>query len=202
MNDDARSIRFETETTIPTRHGRFRFRAYTDTATGITQLAILSGEPHDGALVRMHSECLTGEVFGSLKCDCGPQLDAALDRIAAEGGVVLYLRGQEGRGIGLLNKLRAYKLQEQGLDTVDANTALGFPSDARDYTAAAGMLDALGIHEVRLLTNNPAKAKALEEHGVHVRELVSLEVGRTPENADYLHTKATRMGHLLHDWNE
>lgn len=202
MTDDAKSIRFETETTIPTRHGRFRFRAYTDTATGITQLAILNGEPHDGALVRMHSECLTGEVFGSLKCDCGPQLDAALDRIAAEGGVVLYLRGQEGRGIGLLNKLRAYKLQEQGLDTVDANTALGFPPDARDYAAAAGMLDALGIHEVRLLTNNPAKAHALEEHGVRVRELVSLEVGRTPENASYLHTKATRMGHLLHDWNE
>lgn len=195
MND---RIRFEVETNIPTTHGPLRYRAYTDLVTGDLHLAIISGEPADGTLVRVHSECLTGETFGSLKCECGPQLDAALATIVREGGIVLYLRGHEGRGIGLLNKLRAYALQENGLDTVDANTALGLPADARDYTAAAAMLDDLGISQVRLLTNNPAKQDALVAHGIDVTERVPLEVGRNAVNAAYLDTKAARMGHLLH----
>lgn len=193
------TTRFEVETTIPTRHGEFRVRAYsTPTPEGgpdLTNLAIISGEVGDGMLVRVHSECITGEAFGSLKCECGPQLDAALERIEAEGGCVLYLRGHEGRGIGLLNKLRAYKLQEQGLDTVDANTALGLPADARDYSAAAAMLKELGVSAVRLLTNNPMKQHALEQHGIAVTERIPLVVGRNVINASYLDTKALRMGH-------
>ena len=195
--------RFEVETRIPTEHGTFRVRAYstpaTDGGADVTNLAIISGERGklgDVPLVRVHSECITGEVFGSLKCECGPQLEAALDRINAEGGVVLYLRGHEGRGIGLLNKLRAYALQEQGLDTVDANTALGLPADAREYTAAVDMLRDMGVQRVRLLTNNPPKQHALERHGVEVVERVPLVVGRNDINAGYLDTKAERMGHL------
>ena len=196
MND---ATRFEVETTIPTAHGEFRVRAYrtpgTDAGPDLTNLAIIAGEVGDGALVRVHSECITGEAFASLKCECGPQLDAALDRIRAEGGIVLYLRGHEGRGIGLLNKLRAYALQEQGLDTVDANTALGLPADARDYSSAAAMLRDLGISRVRLLTNNPLKQEALEAHGIEVLERIPLVVGRNDVNAGYLDTKAARMGH-------
>ncbi|GGA70248.1 hypothetical protein GCM10011490_21120 [Pseudoclavibacter endophyticus] len=191
--------RFEVETTIPTTHGAFRVRAYTttmgDSGPDLTNLAIVAGEVADGALVRVHSECITGEAFHSLKCECGPQLDAALDRIHAEGGVVLYLRGHEGRGIGLLNKLRAYALQEQGLDTVDANTALGLPADARDYSSAAAMLDDLGLPRIRLLTNNPTKQHALEYYGIEVVERIPLVVGRNDVNAAYLDTKAARMGH-------
>lgn len=190
---------FEVETKIPTMHGEFRVRAYNtttgDTGPDLTNLAIVAGEVSDGSLVRVHSECITGEAFHSLKCECGPQLDAALDRIQSEGGVVLYLRGHEGRGIGLLNKLRAYALQEQGLDTVDANTALGLPADARDYSSAAAMLADLGLSHVRLLTNNPAKQSALEYYGVEVVERVPLVVGRNDINAGYLDTKAERMGH-------
>lgn len=193
------TARFEVETTIPTAHGDFRFRAYstpaTDGGTDVTNLAIVSGDVADGALVRVHSECITGEAFGSLKCECGPQLQAALERIHVDGGVVLYLRGHEGRGIGLLNKLRAYALQERGLDTVDANTALGLPADARDYSAAADMLRDLGISSVRLLTNNPEKQHALEAHGIEVSERIPLVVGRNAVNATYLDTKAARMGH-------
>ncbi|RRJ86840.1 GTP cyclohydrolase II [Gulosibacter macacae] len=192
-------IRFEVETTIPTNHGDFRFRAYTDTVTGDVHLAICSGVPRDGMLVRVHSECLTGEAFGSMKCECGPQLDAALNIIQAEGGAVLYLRGHEGRGIGLLNKLRAYRLQEDGLDTVDANLALGLPADARDFIGAAKILDDLGVAEVRLLTNNPLKSQSLEEHGIRVTARVPLEVGRNVINDDYLRVKAERMGHLFGD---
>ena len=191
--------RFDVETNVPTSHGTFRIRAYTQPAKGLepegTHLAIIAGEVADGTLVRVHSECITGEAFGSLKCECGPQLDAALDRIHEEGGIVLYLRGHEGRGIGLTNKLRAYALQEQGLDTVDANTALGLPADARDYTSAAEMLADLGISRVRLLTNNPLKQHALEDHGVTVVERIPLVVGRNDVNAGYLDTKAARMGH-------
>lgn len=197
--DDGPKTRFEVETTIPTAHGTFRFRAYSttpgDTGPDLTNLAIISGEISDGALVRVHSECVTGEAFHSLKCECGPQLDAALDRIERDGGVVLYLRGHEGRGIGLLNKLRAYALQEQGLDTVDANTALGFPADARDYSSAGAMLKDLGLTKVRLLTNNPKKQRALEFLGVEVIERIPLVVGRNEINASYLDTKAIRMGH-------
>jgi 3,4-dihydroxy 2-butanone 4-phosphate synthase/GTP cyclohydrolase II len=147
--------------------------------------------------VRLHSECLTGDTFGSLRCDCGEQLDAALEQIARAGfGVLLYLR-QEGRGIGLANKVRAYALQEQGMDTVDANVALGLPVDGRDYRAAAAVLRALGMDRVRLLTNNPLKREALEGQGVQVAERVPLVMPPNATNLSYLHTKASRMGHFL-----
>lgn len=193
------NIRFEVETHLPTEHGEFRVRAYHDLDTGDDHLALIGdAEGYGVPLVRLHSECLTGEAFGSLKCECGPQLRTAMDVVAKQGGVVLYLRGQEGRGIGLVNKLRAYRLQEQGRDTVDANLELGLPADARDYSAAAAMLRDLGITQVRLLTNNPLKQKALTEHGIEVVERVPLEVGRNAVNDGYLRTKAERMGHLLH----
>jgi GTP cyclohydrolase II len=147
-------------------------------------------------LVRLHSECLTGDVFGSLKCDCGPQLRAALKIIGDAGGVLLYLR-QEGRGIGLVNKIRAYSLQDRGLDTVEANLRLGFADDERDYGHAAAMLRALGINEVRLLTNNPKKVHGLEAAGIRVVERVAHEMPANPHNADYLSTKRKRSGHLL-----
>jgi len=152
-------------------------------------------------LVRLHSECLTGDVFGSLKCDCGPQLDAALAAMAAEAanggwGVLLYLR-QEGRGIGLINKLRAYQLQDQGFDTVDANTRLGLPNEARDFAVAARMLELLGVGPVRLMTNNPAKVEALQAAGVTVTERVQHQLPANPHNARYLDTKRDRSGHLL-----
>ena len=153
-----------------------------------------AGEP---PLVRLHSECLTGDVFGSLKCDCGPQLDTALKLIGeAGGGVLLYLR-QEGRGIGLANKLRAYALQDRGLDTVEANQRLGFADDERDYADAAAMLHALGIDRVRLLTNNPAKAEALSAAGIEVVERVAHSMPANPHNADYLSVKRSKSGHLL-----
>lgn len=190
-------IVFEVETTIPTTHGDFRVRAYTDDAHGTAHLMLCAGELHDGMLVRVHSECLTGEAFGSLKCECGPQLQAAMEAVQREGGAVLYLRGQEGRGIGLVNKLKAYRLQEDGLDTVDANLALGLPADAREYLSAVQMLEDVGVREVRLLTNNPLKSAALEEHGIRVVERVPLEVGRNAVNDGYLRVKAERMGHLF-----
>ncbi|MGN6744353.1 MAG: GTP cyclohydrolase II [Amnibacterium sp.] len=190
-------IRFEVETALPTTHGSFRVRAYRDAMTGDEHVALIAGTPGPTALVRVHSECLTGEAFGSLKCECGPQLDAALDAIAEEGGVVVYLRGHEGRGIGLVNKLRAYRLQEDGLDTLDANLALGLPADAREYIAAAVILADLGITDVRLLTNNPNKIAQLEAHGVRVAERVPLVVGVGAVNEGYLEAKRTRMGHLI-----
>jgi 3,4-dihydroxy 2-butanone 4-phosphate synthase/GTP cyclohydrolase II len=190
-------VSFEVETTVPTIHGSFAVRAYRDRSTGADHVAFVKGPVRNGTLVRVHSECLTGEAFGSLKCECGPQLQAALDTIHAEGGVVLYLRGHEGRGIGLINKLRAYRLQEDGLDTLDANLALGLPADARDYGAAVGMLRDLGVSSVRLLTNNPEKKRQLEERGVTVTELVPLVVGVGTDNAGYLNAKRDRMGHSL-----
>lgn len=147
--------------------------------------------------MRVHSECLTGEAFGSLKCECGPQLDAALETVQRDGGIVIYLRGHEGRGIGLINKLRAYRLQEDGLDTLDANLALGLPADSRDYGAAAAILDDMGVGSVRLLTNNPEKVRQLELHGVRVSEQVPLVVGVGAYNEGYLDTKRTRMGHSI-----
>lgn len=188
---------FEVETTVPTTHGAFRVRAYRDRMTGADHLAIVSGDPTDGALIRVHSECLTGEVFGSLKCECGPQLDAALEAIQEDGGVVIYMRGHEGRGIGLVNKLKAYRLQEDGLDTLDANVALGFPADGRDYGAAVAILDDLGISEVRVLTNNPDKLKQLGERGITVLDQVPLVVGIDVFNEAYLGAKRDRMGHIL-----
>jgi GTP cyclohydrolase II len=190
-------VSFEVETTVPTTHGTFRMRAYRDLDTGADHIAIVSGRPGDGAIVRVHSECLTGEAFGSLKCECGPQLDAALDTIRDHGGVVIYLRGHEGRGIGLINKLRAYKLQEEGLDTLDANLALGLPADAREYVAAADILRDLGITSVRLLSNNPDKRLQLTQHDIEVTEMVPLVVGVGTFNESYLDTKRDRMGHQL-----
>ena len=190
-------VQFEVETNVPTSHGVFRMRAYRDRSTGADHVAVIKGELKDGALVRLHSECLTGEAFGSLKCECGPQLQSALDRIEREGGMVIYLRGHEGRGIGLINKLRAYRLQEDGLDTLDANLALGLPADARDYGAAVGILHDLGLNRIRLLSNNPEKQRQLVERGVQVDELVPLQVGRGSFNTDYLDTKRDRMGHAL-----
>jgi 3,4-dihydroxy 2-butanone 4-phosphate synthase/GTP cyclohydrolase II len=193
-------IRFEAEANVPTTHGAFRVRGYYDIKTTSEHLAIISGNPTgEDVLVRMHSECITGEAFGSLKCECGPQLDFALDAIAADprGGVVVYLRGQEGRGIGLLNKLKAYALQEQGLDTVEANLALGLPSENREYGAAVAMLNDLGVKSVRLMTNNPAKSGFLNDAGIPVNSFVPVIVGQVAENAGYLETKREKMGHLI-----
>ncbi len=193
-----RRVSLRAEALVPTAHGTFRFLAYKDRVTGTDHLAIVSGElDADAPLVRVHSECLTGEAFDSLKCECGPQLDAALDAIEQDGGVVIYMRGHEGRGIGLINKLRAYSLQERGLDTVDANLALGLPADARDYAAAAGILADLGIERVRLLTNNTDKVKQLRDLGLDIVEQVPLLVGVGPNNHQYLATKRDRMGHLI-----
>lgn len=190
-------VMFEVETRVPTEFGVFDLHAYRDRATGADHIAIVSGEPRDGMLVRLHSECLTGEAMGSLKCECGPQLRAAMERINEEGGVVIYLRGHEGRGIGLVNKLRAYRLQEVGLDTLDANLALGLPADARDYGAAAAILADMGVHSVRLLSNNPEKRRQLEQHGIEVTELAPLVVGVGAVNTAYLEAKRDRMGHHL-----
>ncbi|MYM19390.1 3,4-dihydroxy-2-butanone-4-phosphate synthase [Brevibacterium sp. 5221] len=192
---------------LPTAHGEFRARACSEPATGTEHLVLeapgasgaagAQGASGTAPLVRVHSECLTGDVLGSRRCDCGEQLDAALARLGREGGCLVYLRGHEGRGIGLANKLRAYRLQEEGLDTVDANTALGLPADARDYAAAAGILRLLGIARVRLLTNNPAKARALDAHGIEVLARVPIAVPARTENAVYLDAKRTRMHHDL-----
>jgi 3,4-dihydroxy 2-butanone 4-phosphate synthase/GTP cyclohydrolase II len=192
-----RRVSLRAEANVPTAHGAFRFLAYKDRVTGTDHVAVVSGELSDSPLVRVHSECLTGEAFDSLKCECGPQLEAALDAIEQDGGVVIYMRGHEGRGIGLINKLRAYSLQERGLDTVDANLALGLPADARDYAAAAGILADLGIDKVRLLTNNTDKVTQLREFGLDIVEQVPLLVGVGPNNHQYLTTKRDRMGHII-----
>jgi 3,4-dihydroxy 2-butanone 4-phosphate synthase/GTP cyclohydrolase II len=198
-NPDNR-IRFEAEANVPTSHGPMRVRGYYDTKTTADHVALISGNPTgENVLVRMHSECITGEAFGSLKCECGPQLDFALDEIAKDpnGGIVIYLRGQEGRGIGLLNKLKAYALQEKGYDTVDANLALGLPSENREYGAAVAILHDLGVKSVRLMTNNPAKSDFLDKAGIKVTEYVPVIVGIAAENENYLETKRDRMGHMI-----
>jgi 3,4-dihydroxy 2-butanone 4-phosphate synthase/GTP cyclohydrolase II len=193
-------IRFEAEAKLPTIHGDFRVRGYYDTRTTADHVAIISGNPTgDDVLIRMHSECITGEAFGSLKCECGPQLDFALEQIANDpkGGIVIYLRGQEGRGIGLLNKLKAYALQDTGLDTVDANLALGLPSENREYGAAVSILRDLGVNSVRLMTNNPAKSDFLNQAGIKVNSYVPIIVGEAAQNQQYLETKRARMGHII-----
>jgi len=192
----------QVETRLPTSHGEFRAVAYRGVIDGVEHVALVAGDPssHDGedVLVRVHSECLTGDVFGSLRCDCGEQLHVAMDRIAESGrGVLVYLRGQEGRGIGLLPKLTAYNLQDRGLDTVDANTAQGLPVDSREYSAAAQILRDLGVRSVALLSNNPAKRLDLERHGVSVSRRVPIDLPPNPENEFYLRTKRDRMGHQL-----
>jgi 3,4-dihydroxy 2-butanone 4-phosphate synthase/GTP cyclohydrolase II len=187
---------------IPTVHGAFRAIGYDSLLDGVEHIALVMGEIGDGedVLVRAHSECLTGDIFGSLRCDCGPQLYAALAAVAAEGrGVVLYMRGHEGRGIGLMHKLQAYQLQDAGADTVDANLALGMPADARDYGTGAQILVDLGVRSMRLLTNNPAKRAGMEGYGLQVLGRVSLPVRPNPENLRYLRTKRDRMGHDLVD---
>ncbi|WP_051027740.1 3,4-dihydroxy-2-butanone-4-phosphate synthase [Nocardia higoensis] len=184
-------------TGIDTRHGRFDAIGYRDSETGDEHIALMRGGSGPVPLVRVHSECLTGEAFGSHRCECGPQLDAALARIASSGGIVVYLRGHEGRGIGLLKKLAAYRLQDEGLDTVQANVALGEPVDAREYGAAAAILQDLGCAAVELMTNNPAKIAGLESAGIRVHSRVPHFTGAIPGNVRYLRTKRERMGHLI-----
>jgi 3,4-dihydroxy 2-butanone 4-phosphate synthase/GTP cyclohydrolase II len=193
------------DTRLPTEFGTFRAVGYRGLADGSDHVALVYGDLGDGedVLVRVHSECLTGDVFGSLRCDCGPQLRSSLNRVAAEGrGVVLYVRGHEGRGIGLMHKLQAYQLQDQGHDTVDANLELGLPADARDYGTGAQILADLGIRSMRLLTNNPAKRAGLEGYGLQVTGREPLPVRPHPENLRYLRTKRDRMGHLLDDLDQ
>ena len=195
-----RLVRQVADATIPTEHGDFRAVAYESLVDGRTHVALVLGEVGDGEriLVRVHSECLTGDVFGSLRCDCGEQLHAALAQVGKEGrGIVLYIRGHEGRAIGLTHKLRAYRLQEQGLDTVEANEQLGFPADPREYGIGAQILADLGVRSMSLLTNNPAKRAGLEGHGLSIVERVPLEVTPTAENIGYLRTKREKLGHLL-----
>jgi GTP cyclohydrolase II len=184
---------------LPTRFGEFTAHAFKGVDSGTEHLALSVGDiTGEDVLIRMHSECLTGDVFGSCRCDCGPQLELAMEKIAAEGrGILLYLRGHEGRGIGLAEKIRAYALQDTGLDTVDANLALGQAIDARNYAFAADLLHQWGVKSVRLMSNNPLKAAALEKAGIVVKEQLRHIVPANSENEKYLATKRSRMGHLL-----
>jgi 3,4-dihydroxy 2-butanone 4-phosphate synthase/GTP cyclohydrolase II len=181
---------------LPTRFGNFTVTAFRDTA-GLEHLALQMGQLSHDALVRLHSECLTGDVLGSLRCDCGDQLQTAMKTIADEGsGLIVYLR-QEGRGIGLANKIRAYALQDNGLDTVEANVCLGFSPDMREYATAADIIKHLGVSRVRLMTNNPGKVSGLESNDISVTERISLPVVKRPENARYLETKIRKLEHLI-----
>ncbi len=189
------------EASLPTRYGKFRIFGFKDLTNGAEHAALVLGDisKEESVLCRVHSECLTGDAFGSLKCDCGEQFDAAMKKIAQNGsGVLVYLR-QEGRGIGLLNKIRAYSLQDSGMDTVDANLALGFPEDARDYSCGIQILKDLGVSKIRLMTNNPDKVSKINcrEAGLEITERVELAVPPRKEDFNYLRTKASRMGHLL-----
>lgn len=202
VTSDARSfVDFVAVADLPTAYAPVPFRAHSfrSRIDGTEHLALVSpGKALGAPLVRMHSECLTGDALGSLRCDCGPQLQESLRRLAASpGGMLVYLRGQEGRGIGLANKMRAYALQDRGMDTVEANRALGLPEDARDYAEAAEILRALGAPRVRLLTNNPEKVTALRRHGVEVTAVEPLVIAANPFNAGYLDTKARKFGHSL-----
>ena len=193
-------VRRTAEAQIPTEHGEFTAYTYESSLDGMVHVALVLGEVGDGEqiLVRVHSECLTGDVFGSMRCDCGDQLHGALAHVGKEGrGVILYIRGHEGRAIGLTHKLRAYRLQEQGRDTVEANVELGFAPDPREYGIGAQILVDLGVRSMRLLTNNPAKRAGLEGYGLSIAERVPLETRPTEENIGYLRTKREKLGHLL-----
>ena len=196
---EEKQVRCTARTSIPTPYGTFELRLYECMLDNYHHIALIKGEVsgRENVLVRVHSECMTGDVFGSLRCDCGEQLRLALKRIAEEGrGVLLYMR-QEGRGIGLVNKLKAYALQDSGLDTVEANEHLGFPPDPRDYGIGAQILADLALHKIRLLTNNPRKIVGLEGYGLKVSERVPISVGATEHNREYLETKRDKLGHLI-----
>ena len=188
------------EVNMPTEHGNFRLIPFKQISTGLEHVALIKGEweENEPILVRVHSSCMTGDIFGSRRCDCGSQLHKAMELIDKTGkGVVVYLN-QEGRGIGLMNKMKAYKLQEEGMDTVDANLCLGFKADERDYGVGAEILRKIGVHKMRLITNNPVKRIGLESYGLEVVENVGIEIEPNNYNSRYLHTKAERMGHTLH----
>lgn len=193
-------IKKEADVKLPTMYGDFRAVGYVDQLTGEHHVALIKGEPHkdkDGSLIRVHSECLTGDVFGSLRCDCGSQFKYAMEMIEEAGsGVLLYMR-QEGRGIGLINKLKAYELQDQGMDTVEANIALGFPADMRDYGIGAQILCDLGINKIKLITNNPAKMVGLSGYGLEIVDRIPVKAGHHTCNKYYIETKAKKMGHMI-----
>lgn len=193
-------LKYVAEAKLPTPWGTFTIVGFEELATGKDHVAMVFGDitQKQPILTRVHSECLTGDALFSLRCDCGFQLEAALKQIAQKGvGILIYHR-QEGRNIGLLNKIRAYALQDQGFDTVEANHQLGFAADERDFTLCADMLELLGVNEIQLLTNNPEKIRVLEKAGITITERIPLEVGENPNNEHYLDTKAQKMGHILH----
>lgn len=193
-----KKIKYIASCRLPTEWGVFTMHGFEE-ADGQEHIALSMGDFSDGlpVLSRIHSECLTGDALFSQKCDCGPQLKAAMQAVQKEGrGIIVYLR-QEGRGIGLINKIRAYRLQDQGLDTVEANLKLGLPVDARDFSLAKHIYDHLGVHEIKLLTNNPEKVSTLQQAGISIVERIPLQVGENSENERYLHTKAEKLGHFL-----
>lgn len=195
----SKQVQFVAQARIPTQYGTFLMKVFQEQGSGIEHVAMVMGDITEHALIRIHSECMTGDVFGSLRCDCGPQLDFAMREIGQAGnGIVLYLR-QEGRGIGLINKLKAYELQDQGYDTVEANIQLGFPADLRKFDIAGQMLEHLGVKSVNLMTNNPDKIAALKAYGIEVDERVPVRSDTQPENERYLATKLHKMGHQI-DW--
>lgn len=192
-------IKCSAKAKLPTRYGMFTIRGYENLYTGEHHIALSMGDVTDGnpVLTRLHSECLTGDVFGSSKCDCGEQLDSAMRQIEKEGrGILLYMR-QEGRGIGLINKIKAYELQDQGMDTIEANVALGFEPDEREYSVSAQMLQDIGVYDVKLMTNNPEKIEGLSKYGINVVERVAIQMDLKPEDEFYLKTKQDKMGHLV-----
>lgn len=192
-------IKFTAKAKLPTEFGSFDIFIFTD-AAGIEHIAMVNGQPQNGCLVRIHSECATGDIFYSLRCDCGPQLKKAQQLISQSGnGMIVYLRGHEGRGMGLGNKIQAYALQEQGADTVEANLTLGFPADSRDYTSAAEILNYFNLNEITLLTNNPKKMHALENKGIRIPKRQPLIIETSAFNQKYMETKRDKLGHILPD---